>query len=301
MNINQVKYFVAAYEQGSISTAARLQHVTAQAVSKAIADLEREYGKQLFDRTNHGVNPTAFGRAFYQKARVAAKAYGELEAMTVDSQGSDLEQLKPFRMALCSPAFDGDDRMRHAWSTFLQRNTDTPIEFELASREQMLHGIGPDDYDALVTIGTYEKPGCTCTPVGTLPCGITIARTHPLAAKEFVTFEDLAAYPAGESAVYDSFNDSILVTFKKRGLVTNVNPISTAAEAVAHITVKQGYYFSVAISQLTKPQLTTVLRPLDPAEDPRIPICFVTRDDRETARHRVVQNFLLHAMDLVAD
>ena len=81
MNINQVKYFVAAYEQGSISTAARTQNVAAQAVSKAIGDLEKEHGEKLFNRTNHGVNPTAFGRAFYQKARVAAKAYTELELL----------------------------------------------------------------------------------------------------------------------------------------------------------------------------------------------------------------------------
>ena len=57
MNINQVKYFVAAYEQGSISTAARTQNVTAKAVSKAIGDLEKECGEKLFNRTNHGMNP----------------------------------------------------------------------------------------------------------------------------------------------------------------------------------------------------------------------------------------------------
>ena len=152
-----------------------------------------------------------------------------------------------------------------------------------------------------MTIGAYEAPNCTCTPVGTLPCGITIASTHPLAAKQFVTFADLAAFPAGESHVYDSFNDSILTTFKKRGLVTNISHISKATEALAHIMLKQGYYFSVVISQLTKPKLTTVLRPIDPAEDPRIPICFVTRNDRAGARHRVVQNFLLHAMGLVSN
>lgn len=41
--------------------------------------------------------------------------------------------------------------------------------------------------------------------------------------------------------------------------------------------------------------------PIDLAEDPRIPICFVTRNDRAGARHRVVQNLLLHAMDLVSN
>lgn len=299
MNINQVKYFVTVYEQGSISTAARGHNVSAQAVSKAISDLEREYGQKLFDRTNSGVSPTVQGRAFYQKAKVAAKAYADLETMSFGGGMPEPESLAPFRMALCSPAFDGDDQLRRAWSMFFQRNTGMPITFDLASREQMARGIDPDEYDALVTIGTYERQGCTCTPMGSLPTGITVARTHPLASKEFVTFADLGKYPAGESGVYDSFNNSILVTCKRLHLVSNVNQITTAADALAHITIKQGYYFSVVLNRLRKAKLATALIPIDPAEDPRIPICIVTRDDRETARHRIVRNFALHAMDLV--
>lgn len=299
MNINQVKYFVTVYEQGSISTAARGHNVSAQAVSKAISDLEREYGQKLFDRTNSGVSPTVQGRAFYQKAKVAARAYTDLETMSFGGGLPEPEILAPFRMALCSPAFDGDDELRRAWSMFFQRNTGMPITFDLASREQMARGIDPDEYDALVTIGTYERQGCTCTPMGSLPTGITVARTHPLASKEFVTFADLGKYPAGESGVYDSFNSSILVTCKQLHLVSNVNQITTAADALAHITIKQGYYFSVVLNRLRKAKLAIALIPIDPAEDPRIPICIVTRDDRETARHRIVRNFALHAMDLV--
>lgn len=299
MNINQVKYFVTVYEQGSISTAARGHNVSAQAVSKAISDLEREYGQKLFDRTNSGVSPTVQGRAFYQKAKVAARAYTDLETMSFGGGLPEPESPAPFRMALCSPAFDGDDQLCRAWSMFFQRNTGMPITFDLASREQMARGIDPDEYDALVTIGKYEKQGCTCTPMGSLPTGITVARTHPLASKEFVTFADLGKYPAGESGVYDSFNSSILVTCKQLHLVSNVNQITTAADALAHITIKQGYYFSVVLNRLRKAKLATALIPIDPAEDPRIPICIVTRDDRETARHRIVRNFALHAMDLV--
>ena len=299
MNINQVKYFVTVYEQGSISTAARGHNISAQAVSKAISDLEREYGQKLFDRTNSGVSPTVQGRAFYQKAKVAARAYTDLETMSFGGGLPEPESLAPFRMALCSPAFDGDDQLRRAWSMFFQRNTGMPITFDLASREQMARGIDPDEYDALVTIGTYERQGCTCTPMGSLPTGITVARTHPLASKEFVTFADLGKYPAGEYGVYDSFNSSILVTCKQLHLVSNVNQITTAADALAHITIKQGYYFSVVLNRLRKAKLAIALIPIDPAEDPRIPICIVTRDDRETARHRIVRNFALHAMDLV--
>ena len=95
MNLNQVKYFVTVYEQGSISTAARGHNVSAQAVSKAISDLEREYGQKLFDRTNSGVSPTVQGRAFYQKAKVAARAYTDLETMSFGGGLPEPESLAP--------------------------------------------------------------------------------------------------------------------------------------------------------------------------------------------------------------
>ena len=64
LNIKQIRYFAAVVEHGSLSAAAKGQYVTVQAVSKAIADLERELGQSLFVRESRGVHPTPFGKAF---------------------------------------------------------------------------------------------------------------------------------------------------------------------------------------------------------------------------------------------
>ena len=58
MNINQIKYFVSVFDHGSLSAAAKEQCVTVQAVSKALADLERELQSDLFVRQSRGVSPT---------------------------------------------------------------------------------------------------------------------------------------------------------------------------------------------------------------------------------------------------
>ena len=63
MNIKQITYLAAVIEHGSLSAAAKGQYVTVQAVSKAIADLERELGQSLFVRESRGVHPTPFGKA----------------------------------------------------------------------------------------------------------------------------------------------------------------------------------------------------------------------------------------------
>lgn len=51
----------AVAHHGSIAKAARHLAVSQPVVSKAIADLEREVGKPLFDRDRHGAEPTIYG------------------------------------------------------------------------------------------------------------------------------------------------------------------------------------------------------------------------------------------------
>lgn len=80
MNIGQIRYFVAVYQAGSFSQAAKAQFITVQAVSKSIADLESEIGRELFERRSRGVEPTPFGTAFYQKAVNALVSFDELQA-----------------------------------------------------------------------------------------------------------------------------------------------------------------------------------------------------------------------------
>lgn len=79
MNINQVKYFAAAVERGSFSDAARELAVTTQAVSKSIAELEREVGCNLLVRDKSGVYPNQRGIQFYDKSRAALESFRDLE------------------------------------------------------------------------------------------------------------------------------------------------------------------------------------------------------------------------------
>ncbi len=54
MDLRQIQYFVALYEEKSITKAARRLHVVQPAVSMQICWLEADYGVKLFDRTPAG-------------------------------------------------------------------------------------------------------------------------------------------------------------------------------------------------------------------------------------------------------
>jgi LysR family nitrogen assimilation transcriptional regulator len=65
VDLRQIHYFVALYEEKSITKAARRLHVVQPAVSMQIRRIEVEYGVQLFERTTSGVHPNEAAAAIY--------------------------------------------------------------------------------------------------------------------------------------------------------------------------------------------------------------------------------------------
>ncbi len=65
MDLRQIQYFVALYDERSITKAARRLNVVQPALSMQISRLERMFKIKLFERTSRGVIPTEIGRTFY--------------------------------------------------------------------------------------------------------------------------------------------------------------------------------------------------------------------------------------------
>src|SRR6201996_6429161 len=80
MELRHLRYFVAVAETGSLTVAAKKRLHTAQpSLSRQIRDLEYEVGVPLMDRSVHGIELTAAGRAFLDHARLALS---QVEAAT---------------------------------------------------------------------------------------------------------------------------------------------------------------------------------------------------------------------------
>ncbi len=69
MELRELGYFVAVFEEGSVSAAARRSHISQPSVSTALAALEAELGATLFLRHGRGVTPTAAAEQLYPTAR----------------------------------------------------------------------------------------------------------------------------------------------------------------------------------------------------------------------------------------
>lgn len=71
MELRQIRHFIAIAEHKNFGRAAEALHITQQALSHSIAQLERNMGVRLFDRGQFGAELTAIGTAFLQRAKLA--------------------------------------------------------------------------------------------------------------------------------------------------------------------------------------------------------------------------------------
>ena len=92
MRLNQIRDLLAVVETGSLRAAARRIGVSQPAMSKSVAQLERELQAQLLLRTARGIVLTPAGRAFVARGRVIdaelRKAHDDLSALRGRREGA---------------------------------------------------------------------------------------------------------------------------------------------------------------------------------------------------------------------
>lgn len=61
MELRTLKYFLALANEGGVSNAAKALHITQPTLSRQLSSLEKEFGRQLYNRTHKGIELTEEG------------------------------------------------------------------------------------------------------------------------------------------------------------------------------------------------------------------------------------------------
>jgi LysR family nitrogen assimilation transcriptional regulator len=88
MHLRQIEYFVALYDERSITKAARRLNVVQPALSMQISRLEKTFKTKLFERTSRGVVPTDTARTFYGYCQKILSDVDEAERYLRDASGT---------------------------------------------------------------------------------------------------------------------------------------------------------------------------------------------------------------------
>ena len=107
MDLKQLQTFVAVYETGSVSKAAKRLFATQPGLSTHIKQLEEGLGTELFQRSTTGVEPTIAGRKMYKRAvsilRDVEETRQEISDLSEEVSGSIKFGLVPSAMHGLAP------------------------------------------------------------------------------------------------------------------------------------------------------------------------------------------------------
>jgi DNA-binding transcriptional LysR family regulator len=140
MNLQQLRYLVSVADTGSVSGAGKAQLVTQPVVSRALQDLEREFGVTLLRRSGRRLTFTDAGLAVVEVARRAIQAVDDVERTARGlALGSELSVVTtPTNSALLSPII----------TAFVARHPETALHLRRAvSMGEVLDTVAGGDAD----------------------------------------------------------------------------------------------------------------------------------------------------------
>ena len=150
MNLQQLRYLVSAADSGSVSGAARTHMVSQPVVSRALHDLERDYGVTLFRRSGRNLVLTEAGDQVVASAREALHAVAEVDRTARElALGAELVVVAtPTNSALLTPVVTSFVRYDPGVGLRLRRSASMGEVLGMVSGGQAELGFG-DLHDGL--------------------------------------------------------------------------------------------------------------------------------------------------------
>ncbi|MFI7610272.1 LysR family transcriptional regulator [Nonomuraea terrae] len=187
----QLRYFAAAAELGSMTSAARELMVSQSAVSTAVAQLEKELGVQLLLRHHaRGLSLTAAGAAFLRELR-GYLAHTEELAEAARSAG----QVLIGRLTIGCFATLGPFELPRLLSACERDHPEIEVSVIEAEHATLKQALRAGRCELALMYGYDLDDDIESVRMGTAPAYALVAKDHPLARHGKVRLADLAGEP----------------------------------------------------------------------------------------------------------
>ena len=189
--LRQLEYFVAVGEAGSIAKAAEQVNVSPPSISASIAQLEAEFGVQLFVRKHsHALALTAGGRLFLKEA---ARLLNDADALH-DIAGDIAEKVRGPLAIGCLLTF-AQIVLPALRRKFEDAYPDVRVRQFERNQGQLFEMLQRGEIDAALTYDLELSQDMTFEPLMQLPAYVMLPAAHRLAARAGITPEELVDEP----------------------------------------------------------------------------------------------------------
>ncbi|MDC7862922.1 LysR family transcriptional regulator [Pantoea ananatis] len=187
---NEIRYFLAVANAGSLSAASEQLFIAVSAISRQIQRLEAQVGVPLFDRHARGMVLNEAGEIFAHHVR---KNMLDMEYALAEIKGLKAVRRTLIRL-VCTDglAFTLLPRMIAA---FRENNPGILFEIKVASPQGVSELIRNGDCDLALQFSLHAEHGVEILGSWPAPVLIVMHQGHPLASAPQVTLSNISHYP----------------------------------------------------------------------------------------------------------
>lgn len=184
MNQTHLAYFISVYNYRNISKAANEIHISRQALSKIINDMEREMNAVLFERKQDGLVPTDIGNELYYHAENILHEFEAIKNINY------LEKLRKKEVTIYG--FDAITELLTAdfFIKFSEKYPDIILNVQETTDENAKERVVLHKCDIAIVTDAVDLSNVNKTFLFRAQYSVIINKDNPLSQKDILTFED---------------------------------------------------------------------------------------------------------------
>ncbi len=231
MELRALRYFVAVADELHFGRAAERLHIAQPAVSRRIAQLERELGVRLLDRSPRRVRLTAAGHRVLAAARDALAAADRVQA----AAGAPAGTMRIGTAAGFTARLErGIDALREHPSALGGVDV-VLVDLPLAAR---LDDVRRGEIDLALARGVRSAPGLRVLPTWTEQLFAIVSAQHSAAGRSMVDLADLAVgdlrIPSRDHGLF--LREAVTAAMRKTGVEARFGrPAGTVQDTIVEV------------------------------------------------------------------
>jgi len=210
----RLNHLVSVARLGSFTAAARAIGVTQSAVTKGVADLERQLGYAIFHRTARGAMLTERGRDFVERA---ARLLDDARDLLRGDAAMDNPYAGVLRIGVCPGSLEW--LLIEPLAQLARRHRDLRFDVNSSSFERMIQQLRNGAVDVAVGFDPAfrEWPDVDRRLIGELQSVLFVRKDHPILREPAVTEDMLSRYPLVSPSDSRPYGAVIRDLFETRG------------------------------------------------------------------------------------
>lgn len=186
IDLQQLRFAVAASDCGSFRRAADLLGVRHSALSRSIVQFEYLIGVALFERSRGGVRSTLAGNSVLRIARIILE---QVDALVATGRSSGRGEAGRISVGFCTSISAGN--LRATLLDFKRRFPDVELATVERPRARLMNALRSGTLDIAIVTGEVPSAENRTLKLWSERVLVSLPERHPLAAHEVINWPDL--------------------------------------------------------------------------------------------------------------